>query len=82
MRQRCHATFSEELKTLNKAKRKQIQQEMLLVESKRYEVALESAPQAIIQICSALTTGILTTTMVIGKWGKKIQKTAEYLVNL
>ena len=67
MRNRCNATFSEELKTLNKAKRTQIQQEMLLVESKRYEVALESAPQAIIQIYSALTTGILTTTMVIGK---------------
>ena len=39
-----------------------------MVEAKRYEISLESAPQAIIQIYFALTTGILTTTMMIGKY--------------
>ena len=65
--QKCTNAFEKELQQLDKAKSKQVQQEMLLVEAKKYDVALESAPQAIIQIYSALTTGILTTTMLIGK---------------
>ena len=45
----------------------QVRRETAVVEAKRYEISLESAPQAIIQIYFALTTGILTTTMMIGK---------------
>ena len=46
----------------------QVRRETAVVEAKRYEISLESAPQAIIQIYFALTTGILTTTMMIGKY--------------
>ena len=67
MKQKTTGEFAQQLQKLNNAKTQQIRQETLLVQSKKYEVALESAPQAIIQIYSALTTGILTTTMVIGK---------------
>ena len=72
MKQKTTGEFAQQLQKLNNAKTQQIRQETLLVQSKKYEVALESAPQAIINIYTVLTTGILTSTMLISKQIKSI----------
>ena len=57
----------EDLKKLNKARSRQIRLETHVVESRRYEIVLESAPQAILQISTVFLSGVLTISMLCGK---------------
>ena len=59
---------SEDLQKLNKAKSRQIRLESQVVNSKRYEIILQSAPQALLQISTTFSTGVLTTYMLLCKF--------------
>ena len=59
---------SDDLQKLNKAKSRQIRLEIQVVESKHYEIILQSAPQALLQISTIFSTGVFTTWMLLCKY--------------